>query len=92
MKLEDLTKDELIWFIRNNYICGMNERSIVKKCLWNRVENQKKCNHELKNLLYCCDDDHGIHREYVKNEKFETLVLKYCEKCGAVFVVKNKKE
>ena len=47
-----------------------------------------ECNHELKPLTYCCDDDYGIHTSWVKGQD-GNMVLKYCVKCGAVFAVKE---
>lgn len=47
-----------------------------------------ECNHELKTLTYCCDDDYGIHTNWVKGQD-GNMVLKYCVKCGAVFAVKE---
>lgn len=40
MKLEDLTKDELIEFMRKDWLLNRRkEESIVRDCLWNRIEN-----------------------------------------------------
>ena len=47
------------------------------------------CNHELKALRYCSDDDYNIHTSRVENERREGMTLKYCIKCGAVFVEKG---
>lgn len=47
------------------------------------------CNHELKDLRYCSDDDYNIHTSRVENERREGMTLKYCIKCGAVFVEKG---
>lgn len=44
------------------------------------------CRHQIAPLYYCCDDDYGIYRDRVRNEQREYMDLKYCVKCGAVFV------
>lgn len=45
-----------------------------------------QCRHKFAPLQYCCDDGYGIYRDRVRNEQWEYMGLKYCVKCGAVFV------
>lgn len=43
MKLEDLTKDELIEFMRKDWLLNRRkEKSIVRDCLWNRMSKIEK--------------------------------------------------
>lgn len=43
MKLEDLTKEELINFIRRDWrVHGAKEESIVRDCLWDRLTKIEK--------------------------------------------------
>ena len=56
-------------------------------------EASAPCRHQLAPLYYCCDDDYDIFRTSVRNNQREYMGLKYCVKCGAVFVdVGNRKE
>lgn len=48
-----------------------------------------ECEHVLKSLTYCCDDDYGIYTSCAKGED-GNMALKYCTKCGAVFAVKGE--
>lgn len=50
-----------------------------------------ECNHKLKELQYCFDDDYGVYTSCVRCGD-EYRKLKYCVKCGAVFAEKYEQE
>ena len=53
MKLEDLTKEELISFIKTDYrLSRVSEREILKSCIWNRFGKlQKKQDNILSEII-----------------------------------------
>lgn len=49
LKLEDLTKEELIWYIRENQI---DEKRVVSECLFNRItKNTEKTAGQSKKIV-----------------------------------------
>ena len=58
MKLEDLTKEELISFIKTDYrLSRVSEREILKSCMWNRFGKlQKKQDNILSEIIELSDN------------------------------------